>query len=146
MWLPDSRRIKSVRSGENGAYTIAGLPPGEYYLCALTELDTGLQYEGEYLQQFIPSAVKISIGEGEKKTPFALLSRGVCGVCGTSLVLNLPGSPTGAVESLQTVVDVLPQLFTRGASKRNEKSRRVHSKLPTLMVQQCRSGRNGPWR
>jgi molybdopterin adenylyltransferase len=46
--------------------------------------------------------------EGEKKTLFAVLSRGLCGVCGTSLVLNLPGSPTGAVESLQTVIDILP--------------------------------------
>jgi molybdopterin adenylyltransferase len=46
--------------------------------------------------------------EGEKKTPFAALSRGVCGVCGTSLVLNLPGSPSGATESLQAVIDVLP--------------------------------------
>src|SRR5579872_3420212 len=45
--------------------------------------------------------------EGEKRTPFAALSRGVCGVCGSSLVLNLPGSPSGAVESLQAVVDVL---------------------------------------
>lgn len=46
--------------------------------------------------------------EGEKKTPFAVLSRGLCGVCGTSLVLNLPGSPAGAVDSLQAVIDVLP--------------------------------------
>src|SRR5204863_8661373 len=46
--------------------------------------------------------------EGEKKTMFALLSRGLCGVCGTSVVLNLPGSPAGAVESLQAVIDVLP--------------------------------------
>src|SRR3954453_1189838 len=46
--------------------------------------------------------------EGEKKTMFALLSRGLCGVCGTSVVLNLPGSPTGAVESLEVVIDVLP--------------------------------------
>lgn len=46
--------------------------------------------------------------EGEKKTPFAVLSRGVCGVCGISLVLNLPGSPAGAVESLAAVIDVLP--------------------------------------
>ena len=67
MWLPESRRIKSVRSSEKGSYTIAGLPAGEYYLCALTELDTGLQYEGEYLQQFIPAAIKITLGEGEKK-------------------------------------------------------------------------------
>jgi molybdenum cofactor synthesis domain-containing protein len=46
--------------------------------------------------------------EGEKKTPFAVLTRGLCGVCGTSLVLNLPGSPAGAVESLVAVIDVLP--------------------------------------
>ncbi len=46
--------------------------------------------------------------EGAKKTPFAALSRGICGVHGSSIVLNLPGSPTGAVESLQSVVDLLP--------------------------------------
>ena len=55
--------------------------------------------------------------EGEKKTPFALLSRGMCGVCGTSLVLNLPGSPAGAVESMQAVVDVLPHAIQILAGK-----------------------------
>jgi len=46
--------------------------------------------------------------EGAKKTPLAVLSRGVCGVRGTSLILNLPGSPAGAVESLAAVIDLLP--------------------------------------
>jgi len=46
--------------------------------------------------------------EGAKKTPFAALSRGVCGVRGKSLILNLPGSPKGAVESLESVIDLLP--------------------------------------
>lgn len=46
--------------------------------------------------------------EGVKKTPFAALSRGLCGVRGNALILNLPGSPTGAVESLQAVVPVIP--------------------------------------
>ena len=55
--------------------------------------------------------------EGEKKTPFAVLSRGVCGVCGTSLVLNLPGSPAGAVEALQAVIDVLPHAIQLLAGK-----------------------------
>jgi molybdenum cofactor synthesis domain-containing protein len=45
--------------------------------------------------------------EGTKKTPYAVLSRGICGVRGTSLILNLPGSPTGAIESLSAVVDLL---------------------------------------
>ena len=55
--------------------------------------------------------------EGEKKTLFSTLSRGVCGVCGASLVLNLPGSPTGAVESLQAVIDVLPHAIQILAGK-----------------------------
>lgn len=46
--------------------------------------------------------------EGGKKTPFAVLSRGLCGVSGRSLILNLPGSPKGAVESLEAVIDLLP--------------------------------------
>ena len=46
--------------------------------------------------------------EGVKKTPFAALSRGVCGVRGKSVVLNLPGNPAGAVESLEAVIDLLP--------------------------------------
>jgi molybdopterin adenylyltransferase len=46
--------------------------------------------------------------EGAKKTPFAALSRGVCGVRGKSLILNLPGSPKGAVESLAAAIDLLP--------------------------------------
>ena len=46
--------------------------------------------------------------EGMKKTPFAALSRGVCGVRGRALILNLPGSPTGAVESLECVAGLIP--------------------------------------
>jgi molybdopterin adenylyltransferase len=46
--------------------------------------------------------------EGIKKTPLAALSRGVCAVRERSLVLNVPGSPKGAVESLEAVIDLLP--------------------------------------
>lgn len=46
--------------------------------------------------------------EGLKKTLYAALSRGVCGVRGQCLILNLPGSPAGAVESLDAVIHLLP--------------------------------------
>ncbi|HXO35078.1 MAG TPA: MogA/MoaB family molybdenum cofactor biosynthesis protein [Candidatus Acidoferrales bacterium] len=46
--------------------------------------------------------------EGFKKTRYAPLSRGVCGVRGKTLILNVPGSPGGAVESLQAVVELVP--------------------------------------
>jgi len=46
--------------------------------------------------------------EGTRKTPFAALSRGVCGVRGRALILNLPGSPAGALESLEAVVALIP--------------------------------------
>ncbi len=41
-------------------------------------------------------------------SPLGRLSRGVAGTVGPSLIVNLPGSTTGAVESLASIIDVLP--------------------------------------
>lgn len=46
--------------------------------------------------------------DGLQHTPFAALSRAVCGVTGKTLVVNLPGSPAGAESSLQSVLPLLP--------------------------------------
>ena len=46
--------------------------------------------------------------QGTKKTPLAALSRAICGVRGKSVILNLPGSPAGATQSLESVIDLLP--------------------------------------
>jgi molybdopterin biosynthesis enzyme MoaB len=46
--------------------------------------------------------------EGAKVTKFAALSRAICGVRGESVILNLPGKPSGAVESLEAVVNLIP--------------------------------------
>ena len=58
--------------------------------------------------RLVPGLAERIRSEGAKKTPLAALSRGVCGILGRTLVINLPGSPTGAQESLETVLPLLP--------------------------------------
>ncbi|HEX3372787.1 MAG TPA: MogA/MoaB family molybdenum cofactor biosynthesis protein [Edaphobacter sp.] len=46
--------------------------------------------------------------EGLLHTPLAALSRAVCGTLGTTLIVNLPGSPSGAKTSLAAILPLLP--------------------------------------
>lgn len=55
-----------------------------------------------------PGLAEAMRAAGRAGTPMADLSRGVAGTIGRALVLNLPGSPGGAVESLEAVLPVLP--------------------------------------
>ena len=55
--------------------------------------------------------------EGGKKTPLAALSRGLCAVRGKSLIVNLPGSPTAATESLASILEIVPHALELLAGK-----------------------------
>ncbi len=55
----------------------------------------------------VPGFAEAMRADGRAKTPMAILSRGVVGVRGRTLVVNLPGSPRGAVESLASLEPVL---------------------------------------
>jgi molybdopterin adenylyltransferase len=46
--------------------------------------------------------------DGLLQTPLAALSRAVCGTLGDALIVNLPGSPSGARSSLASILEVLP--------------------------------------
>ena len=54
-----------------------------------------------------PGLAETMRSESLKKTPHAMLSRAVAGIRGRTLIVNLPGSPKGAVENLQTILPVL---------------------------------------
>ena len=55
-----------------------------------------------------PGLSELMRAAGLEHTPLAALSRGVAGAAGSSLILNLPGSPKGVRESLDAVEQVLP--------------------------------------
>jgi len=61
----------------------------------------------EACQKLLPGISELMRDEGRKKTPRAVLSRAVAGVRGRALIVNLPGSPRGALESLDAVADLL---------------------------------------
>jgi molybdopterin adenylyltransferase len=59
-------------------------------------------------ERLIPGFAEQMRSEGVKKTPRAILSRAVAGIRGTTMIINLPGSPRGAVESLDAIAGLLP--------------------------------------
>ena len=58
--------------------------------------------------RLVPGFAEEMRRKGMEKTPRAILSRAVAAVRHKSLILNLPGSPKGAVESLDAIADLLP--------------------------------------
>jgi molybdopterin adenylyltransferase len=62
------------------------------------------------IEKDIPGLAELMRAEGIKKTRRAVLSRGIVGVRKGKLIINLPGSPRGARESLESILDLLPHV------------------------------------
>jgi molybdopterin adenylyltransferase len=76
------------------------------------------------IEREIPGIGELMRSQGRNSTPLAVLSRGLAGIRGRVLIVNLPGSPRGAVESLDAVIEVLPHavdlLESRGLTHGSE--------------------------
>lgn len=59
------------------------------------------------LERQAPGLAEAMRAESLKVTPHAMLSRGIAGIRGRTLIINLPGSPKAAVENLRTILQVL---------------------------------------
>ncbi|NIO15772.1 MAG: molybdenum cofactor biosynthesis protein [Deltaproteobacteria bacterium] len=59
------------------------------------------------IDRHIPGFPEIMRKESIAKTAYASFSRGVCGIRGKSIVINLPGSPKGAIENIEVIGDIL---------------------------------------
>lgn len=60
------------------------------------------------IERFIPGLPELMRAEGLKKTARAALSRGICGIRGNTIILNLPGNPKAVKESLEAVLALIP--------------------------------------
>jgi len=59
----------------------------------------------------IPGLPEVMRATGRRSTPLAALSRGIAGTRGKVLIINLPGSPKGAIESLDAIVELVPHVL-----------------------------------
>jgi hypothetical protein len=63
----DSRRIRTARPATDGQFTFGAIPPGEYQLAPVLDVEPGSWYDPSFLQQLDTTALRVSVGEGEKK-------------------------------------------------------------------------------
>jgi len=68
LWRPHSRQIQVARTDQAGAYHIRSLPPGDYLVIAVDDVEQGEWFDPAYLEEMRPAAKKVSLTEGEKKS------------------------------------------------------------------------------
>ncbi len=103
--LPDDQpRIEdALRAGADAGRSLIVTTGGT----GLTPRDVTPQATQAVLDYEVPGLAEAMRATGRAITPFADLSRGVVGVMGRSLVVNVPGSPKAALESFDAIVPVL---------------------------------------
>jgi hypothetical protein len=67
-WTPGSRRIRTTRPATDGAFTLKGLPPGDYLLAALPDLEAGEWNDPTLLEQLVKSSATITLQDGQTTT------------------------------------------------------------------------------
>lgn len=99
--LPDDREVITKRlrdliaDGMNLILTSGGT--------GLGPRDVTVEATLQVIEREIPGVVEAARTFGQERTPYAMLSRGVAGVCGKTVIVNLPGSSRGAEETMNAI-------------------------------------------
>lgn len=75
-WTPQSRRIRSTRPATDGRYVFPNLPPGDYRIAPVLDPEPGIWYDPAFLQQLDATALRVPLGDGEKKVQNLRLALG----------------------------------------------------------------------
>jgi hypothetical protein len=75
-WQPQSRRIRTARPATDGRFRFGTVPPGDYKIAPVVDVEPGAWQDPAFLQELDATALRVSIAEGEKKVQNVRLAGG----------------------------------------------------------------------
>lgn len=124
--LSSIRRVLVSDQEERIRFAVQELIQDGYLLVVLTggtglsERDVTPEAISPLIDRLVPGIMEAARGYGQARTPYAMLSRGIAGFSGSTLLVALPGSPRGAEESMQAIFPYVLHVFRVKEGVRHE--------------------------